>query len=61
MKVDLMNYKKIKQNINKIKPDLIYHLASNADVRKSFDELMRIIDNNYKITINLLEAIRSSK
>ena len=61
MKVDLMNYKKIKQNINKIKPDLIYHLASNADVRKSFDEPMRIIDNNYKITINLLEAIRSSK
>lgn len=61
MKVDLMNYKKIKQNINKIKPDLIYHLASNADVRKSFDEPMRIIDNNYKITINLLEAIRSCK
>ena len=61
MKVDLMNYKKIKQNINKIKPDLIYHLGSNADVRKSFDEPMRIIDNNYKITINLLEAIRSSK
>ena len=56
-----MNYKKIKQNINMIKPDLIYHLASNADVRKSFDEPMRIIDNNYKITINLLEAIRSSR
>ena len=46
-----MNYKKIKQNINMIKPDLIYHLASNADVRKSFDEPMRIIDNNYKITL----------
>ncbi len=60
-KIDLMSYKKIKQNINEIKPDLIYHLASNADVRKSFDEPMQIINNNYKITINLLEAIRSSK
>tara|TARA_B100000989_G_scaffold299059_1_gene292685 strand:+ start:16100 stop:17092 length:993 start_codon:yes stop_codon:yes gene_type:complete len=60
-KVDLMNYKKLKATINKIKPDLIYHLASNADVRKSFDEPMKTIDNNYKITINLLEAVRSSK
>ena len=61
IKINLMNYEKLKLIINKIKPDLIYHLASNADVRKSFDEPMRIIDNNYKITINLLEAIRSSK
>jgi GDP-4-dehydro-6-deoxy-D-mannose reductase len=59
-KVSLLNYKQLKKNLVKIKPDLVYHLASNADVRKSFDEPMKIIDNNYKITVNLLEALRVS-
>ena len=45
-------------NFGKNKPDLIYHFASNADVRKSFDHPKEIILNNNNITLNLLEAIR---
>ena len=36
-KINLRFYKKLKKIINIIKPDLIYHIASNADVRGSFD------------------------
>ena len=60
-KVDLKSYKKTKRIINLIKPDLIYHIASIADVRKSFDNPKEIIENNNTITINLLESIRVSK
>jgi len=57
-KADLRSYKRVKNIIKKIKPDLIFHIASNADVRKSFDEPKKIIENNNAITLNLLEAIR---
>jgi GDPmannose 4,6-dehydratase/GDP-4-dehydro-6-deoxy-D-mannose reductase len=60
-KVDLNNYYKLKKIIKKIKPDIIYHLASNADVRASFDNPIGIINNNNLITINLLEIIRQLK
>ena len=58
---DLNNYNKILQTIKKIKPDVIFHLASNADVKKSFDYPREIINNNNNCTLNLLEAIRESK
>ena len=52
---DLSNLFKI---INKIKPDAIFHLASNANVRASFDNPISVIENNVKSTVNLLESIR---
>ena len=60
-KIDLRFYQKIKKIINIIKPDLIYHIASNADIRGSFDMPKEIIENNNSITLNLLEAVRTSK
>ena len=60
-KLDLKNKKKLKQILKKIKPDLLYNLAFNADVRKSFDLPEEIITNNYLITINLLDCIRILK
>ena len=60
-KLDLQNYSKTKKIINKIKPDLIFHLASNADVRRSFDTPKKIIENNNSVTLNLLEAVRTLK
>ena len=47
---DLNNISKLKKLLQKIKPDLIYHLASNADVRKSFDE-------PYEIIITIISAL----
>ena len=60
-KQDLTKYKSLKIKINTIKPDLIFHIASNADVRGSFDFPIKISNNNNSITVNLLEACRKSK
>ena len=60
-KLDLRDFKKTKNFLKKNKPDLIYHFASVADVRKSFDYPYEIISNNNIITLNLLEAIRVTK
>ena len=58
---DLTKFSSLKKKIEKIKPDLIFHIASNADVRGSFDEPIKISHNNNIITANLLEACRKSK
>jgi GDP-mannose 4,6-dehydratase len=60
-KVDLKNFKKLKKVIKRINPDLIFHFASNADVRSSFDDPLEFSTNNNSITINLLEAIKQTK
>ena len=60
-KGDLCNFKKTQKTITKINPDLIFHLASTANVRKSFDLPKKTIENNNAITLNLLEIIRINK
>ena len=57
-KVDLANFNHVKKSLLKIKPDLIFHLASNADVRGSFDNPLEHVKNNNIVTANLLEALR---
>ncbi len=61
IKCDMNKFKNIYLNLKKIKPDVIFHIASDADVRKSFDEPLKFINNNNNITLNLLEAVRKSK
>lgn len=61
IKVDLRNYQKLKNIIKKIKPDVIFHIASNADVRRSFDYPIECTHNNNTITSNLLESLRQLK
>tara|TARA_B110000438_G_scaffold253641_1_gene259378 strand:- start:1094 stop:2053 length:960 start_codon:yes stop_codon:yes gene_type:complete len=58
---DLCNFTKTKKIIKKIKPDLIFHLASTANVRQSFDLPKKTIENNNAITLNLLDIIRLEK
>ena len=60
-KEDLKNFKKLKKVIKRINPDLIFHFASNADVRSSFDDPLEFSTNNNSITINLLESIKQTK
>jgi len=60
-KGDLCNLSKTKKIIKKIKPDLIFHLASTANVRQSFDLPRKTIENNNAITMNLLDIIRLEK
>ena len=59
IKCDLKKYKNVKSILNKIKPDVIFHLASDADVKKSFLYPYEIINNNNLITLNLLESVRT--
>ncbi len=61
IKINLLNYKNLKKQIEKIKPDVIFHLASDANVRNSFDDPINNSINNNTITINLLEAVRRLK
>jgi GDPmannose 4,6-dehydratase/GDP-4-dehydro-6-deoxy-D-mannose reductase len=56
--IDLRNYNKLEAILKKTKPDLIFHLASNADVRGSFDKPIACTTNNNLITSNLLEGLR---
>ena len=58
---NLSNFIKTQNIIKKINPDIIFHLASNANVRESFDLPKKIIENNNAITLNLLEVVRRNK
>jgi len=60
-KLDLNKFNSVKKIIKKIKPDLIYNFASNADVRQSFEIPREIINNNYQSTLNIFEAVRLLK
>ena len=60
-KLDLRNFDKTKKVIQKVKPDALFHLASNANVRDSFDNPIKFADNNNSITLNILESIRKLK
>ena len=60
-KVDLKNFSKLKKIIQEINPDVVFHIASNADVRASFDNPIEFTNNNNLITVNLLECFRQLK
>ena len=61
IKCDLNNLNQTISLLKKTKPDVIFHLASNADVKLSFVKPREIILNNNNCTLNLLEAVRTSK
>ena len=59
--VDLNDLGATLSTINKVKPDTIFHLASHANVRSSFDNPNAVISNNIFSTLNILESIRLAK
>lgn len=58
---DMLDFGSMIRTLRKSKPDIIFHLASNANVRSSFDNPIAILNNNVSITSNLLEGIRVLK
>jgi GDP-4-dehydro-6-deoxy-D-mannose reductase len=60
-KCDLQNLSSTKKTIKKINPDVVFHFASSADVRMSFENPIEFCKNNNEITINLLESLRHLK
>lgn len=55
---DLLDLPGICRVLETVKPDYIYHLASHANVRASFDNPSAVLRNNIDCTLNLLEAVR---
>ncbi|MBT4166400.1 NAD-dependent epimerase/dehydratase family protein [archaeon] len=52
---DLQNHEKIKEIFEKHKPEIVYHLAAQIDLRKSIKEPIEDAKINILSTINLLE------
>ena len=58
---DLTDFGSVLSILKKVKPDYIFHLASHANVRASFDTPLAVLNNNIMGTANLLEAIRAAE
>jgi GDP-4-dehydro-6-deoxy-D-mannose reductase len=58
---DLNDFSSILTILKKTRPNAIFHLASNANVRASFINPIAVLDNNIRCTANLLEAIRAAE
>ncbi|MEW6557337.1 MAG: GDP-mannose 4,6-dehydratase [Elusimicrobiota bacterium] len=58
---DLTDFSSVFSILKKVKPDAIFHLASYANVRASFETPLSVINNNVMSTANLLEAIKMAK
>ena len=57
--LNIIDYQALYKNIVGFKPDLIFHLAAQALVGKSYDEPKRTFDTNIVGTLNVLESIRN--
>ncbi len=58
IKGDILDRKKLEQALQKHKPDIVFHLAAQALVRKSYDEPVHTIESNVMGTVHVLEACR---
>lgn len=57
---DLNDFSAVFSVLKSVKPDLIFHLASHANVRASFTNPLAVLQNNIMGTANLFEAIRAA-
>jgi len=59
--LDIRHFKEFKTNLNKIDPEVIFHLATQPLVRESYKQPLLTLETNVLGTANLLEAARSLK
>ena len=57
---DLLDYSSLMRVLQETEPDVIFHLASHANVRSGFTTPLSVLHNNIIGTANLLEAVRSA-
>ena len=57
--VDLTNAPATDAMVARIQPDQIYHLAAFAFVGKSFERAEEVLENNSKVQLHMLEAVRA--
>ena len=58
LECDLNDLSSVIRTLNKCKPDVIFHLASHANVKIGFDLPIAVLNNNINGTVNLLEGIK---
>jgi dTDP-glucose 4,6-dehydratase len=58
IKIDLLNFDKIKNIIFTFKPDLLFHLAADTHVDVSLTKPLSYYDNNTKATLYLLSILQ---
>tara|TARA_R110001606_G_scaffold355312_1_gene506183 strand:- start:11252 stop:12352 length:1101 start_codon:yes stop_codon:yes gene_type:complete len=59
--IDVRDLDKVKEQINKIEPDFIFHLAAQPIVSISYESPLETISTNVMGTANILEACRFIK
>ena len=57
--VDVTDFLKLEQSIEKNKPDIIFHLAGETSHKRSFENPMYDLDVNAKSTLCILEKIKN--
>jgi len=56
--INILNYKKVHNLINRIRPDFIFHLAAQPIVQKSYKNPYQTLATNVMGTVNILESLR---
>ena len=56
--VNLLESDRVKDVIQEVKPDFVFHLAAMSSPAESFKKPKETLENNFKAQLNLLEAFR---
>jgi CDP-glucose 4,6-dehydratase len=56
---DVRDREKLKAYVEKVQPQIMFHLAAHPLVRLSYDEPAETYETNVMGTVNLLEAVRT--
>jgi UDP-glucose 4-epimerase len=56
--VDLVDFEKTKSILTSFKPEIVFHLAANADVRFGLEHPRKDLEQGTIVTFNVLEAAR---
>jgi CDP-glucose 4,6-dehydratase len=59
--VDVRDFKKVSEVFEKEKPEIVFHLAAQAIVRRGYDEPYRTYSTNTFGTINIMQAIKDTE
>lgn len=57
---DIRNYETLFETFNNFSPEIVFHLAAQAIVRKSYEDPMETYSTNIMGSVNLLEAVRNT-
>lgn len=59
IKVNLLNFKKLKSEIRKINPFIVLHLGAYVVLDRNFEVAQKCVDVNIKGTLNLIESVKN--